>query len=141
MECIRPCFRCGLQGCIMCARPAAQPAHQRSSHCMAQVNGQATPNLDAFQAAVAGLEDGAFVRVKLVHLESAQPKVLTLKMDLKVRAAGGWGGWGLCADGACEGWLACAAHSHPRLECVCLPLPQAEARPLISLIISYPAKD
>lgn len=41
----------------------------------AEVNGQATPDLDAFLAVVRQLPDGADVRVRLVHFESSKSKV------------------------------------------------------------------
>ena len=48
---------------------------------VASVNGIPTPTLDAFVDATKALEDGAFVRLKLIAL-NARPKVLTVKLDL-----------------------------------------------------------
>ncbi len=48
---------------------------------VASVNGIPTPTLDAFVDSTKALEDGAFVRLKLIAL-NARPKVLTVKLDL-----------------------------------------------------------
>ncbi|EIE24624.1 DegP-type protease [Coccomyxa subellipsoidea C-169] len=64
-----------------------------------EVNGVPTPDLDAFVAAVSKLEDGAFVRVKLVHQETMKSKVLSLKQDLKY-----WPTWQLALDPATSSW-------------------------------------
>lgn len=50
----------------------------------------ATPDLDALLAVVAPLRDGDDARVKMVHLETGAPKVITLKLDLKY-----WPTWSL----------------------------------------------
>lgn len=47
-----------------------------------ELNGKPTPDLDAFLEVAKELEHGAFVRVKVVHL-NGKPRVLTLKQDLK----------------------------------------------------------
>lgn len=39
------------------------------------MNGEPTPDLDAFLAKVRGLPDGADVRVRLVHFETSRSKV------------------------------------------------------------------
>lgn len=44
-------------------------------------------------------EDGAFVRVKLVHQETMKSKVLSLKQDLKY-----WPTWRLTLDPATSTW-------------------------------------
>ena len=44
-------------------------------------SGERTLPLDAFVDATKALEDGAFVRLKLIAL-NARPKVLTVKLDL-----------------------------------------------------------
>lgn len=46
-----------------------------------EVNGQATPDVDAFVEVTKKIEDGEFVRVKTVHL-NGKPRVLTLKQNL-----------------------------------------------------------
>ncbi|EFJ52115.1 trypsin family [Volvox carteri f. nagariensis] len=72
------------------------PAHRYglyALHWIQQVNGVDTPDLDSFLAAVAGCGDGQFVRLKVCHLETTQPKVLTLKMDLQY-----WPTWELRLD-------------------------------------------
>ena len=48
---------------------------------VASVNGTPTPTLDSFVEATKALEDGAFVRLKLIAL-NGRPKVLTVKLDL-----------------------------------------------------------
>ena len=48
---------------------------------------------------LAAQEDGAFVRVKLLHLESARTKVLALKQDLLY-----WPTWELRLDPAAAAW-------------------------------------
>lgn len=48
---------------------------------VASVNGIPTPTLDSFIDATRSLDDGAFVRLKLISL-NARPKVLTVKLDL-----------------------------------------------------------
>ena len=48
---------------------------------VASVNGEPTPDLDTFVKVTQGLEDGSFVRLKLISL-TARPKVLTVKLDL-----------------------------------------------------------
>ncbi|CAN0896676.1 Protease Do-like 7 [Linum grandiflorum] len=47
-----------------------------------EVNGNATPDLDAFLVTVKGLEHDEFVRMKTVDLDG-KPQVLTLKQDLR----------------------------------------------------------
>lgn len=44
-------------------------------HCITHINGVIVPDLDAFVEAVRGLPDGAFVKVKLVNMETTKPKV------------------------------------------------------------------
>ncbi|KAA8547739.1 hypothetical protein F0562_004168 [Nyssa sinensis] len=46
-----------------------------------EINGKPTPDLDAFVDVTKKLEDGEFVRVRMVHL-NGKPRVLTLKQDL-----------------------------------------------------------
>jgi S1-C subfamily serine protease len=48
---------------------------------VASVNGEPTPDIDTFVKVTQGLEDGSFVRLKLISL-TARPKVLTVKLDL-----------------------------------------------------------
>jgi hypothetical protein len=48
---------------------------------------------------LAAQEDGAFVRVKLVHQETMKSKVLSLKQDLKY-----WPTWQLALDPATSSW-------------------------------------
>ena len=48
---------------------------------VASVNGTPTPDLDTFIKVTKSLEDGSFVRLKLISL-NARPKVLTVKLDL-----------------------------------------------------------
>ncbi|KXZ56802.1 hypothetical protein GPECTOR_1g722 [Gonium pectorale] len=72
------------------------PAHRYglyALHWIQQVNGVDTPDLDSFLAAVADCDDGQFVRLKVCHLETTQPKVLTLKTDLQY-----WPTWELRLD-------------------------------------------
>lgn len=72
------------------------PAHRYglyALHWIMEVNSVPTPDLDSFVNVVKHLTDGVFVRVKVVHLETTQPKVLTLKMDLKY-----WPTWELRLD-------------------------------------------
>ncbi|PNW85316.1 hypothetical protein CHLRE_03g180650v5 [Chlamydomonas reinhardtii] len=77
------------------------PAHRYglyALHWIQQVNGVDTPDLDSFLAAVANIGDGQFVRLKVCHLETTQPKVLTLKLDLHY-----WPTWELRLDpGTCS---------------------------------------
>ncbi|GFR40978.1 hypothetical protein Agub_g1643, partial [Astrephomene gubernaculifera] len=77
------------------------PAHRYglyALHWIQQVNGVDTPDLDSFLAAVAGCGDGEFVRLKVCHLETTQPKVMTLKMDLQY-----WPTWELrLQPGSCS---------------------------------------
>lgn len=61
-----------------------------------EVNGEPTPDLDAFLAAVAGTDDRGSVRMKLLDLEG-RVRVKTLKLDLEywptselLRGPGGW---------------------------------------------------
>jgi hypothetical protein len=78
------------------------PAHRYglyALHWITEVNGMATPDHDSFIKAVSTLADASFVRVKLLHLETAQPKVLTLKTDLKY-----WPTWELALDHAAGSW-------------------------------------
>ncbi|GLC44411.1 hypothetical protein PLESTB_000472500 [Pleodorina starrii] len=78
------------------------PAHRYglyALHWIQQVNGVDTPDLDSFLAAVAGCNDGQFVRLKVCHLETTQPKVLTLKMDLQY-----WPTWELRLDPSTCTW-------------------------------------
>ncbi|CAL5369263.1 unnamed protein product [Camellia sinensis] len=46
-----------------------------------EVNGKPTPSLDAFVHVTKEIEDGEFIRVRIVHL-NGKPRVLTLKQDL-----------------------------------------------------------
>ncbi|KAG2499918.1 hypothetical protein HYH03_002205 [Edaphochlamys debaryana] len=78
------------------------PAHRYglyALHWIQQVNGIDTPDLDSFLAAVAGCDDGQFVRLKVCHLETTQPKVLTLKTDLQY-----WPTWELRLDPNTSTW-------------------------------------
>ncbi|KAK9843749.1 hypothetical protein WJX81_004878 [Elliptochloris bilobata] len=78
------------------------PAHRYglyALHFITEVNGTATPDLEAFVSVARRLEDSAFVRVKLVHLESAKTKVLALKQDLLY-----WPTWELRLDAAAAAW-------------------------------------
>ena len=63
------------------------------------MNGQPTPDLDAFTAVVGQLADGADVRVRLVHHESNKSKVLTLKTDHRY-----WPTWQLRLDPQTAEW-------------------------------------
>lgn len=61
-----------------------------------EVDGQSTPDLDSFLAAVAGRADGDSVRLRVINWNS-QVEVVTLKLDKRywptyelLRAAGGW---------------------------------------------------
>jgi hypothetical protein len=65
----------------------------------AEVNGQPTPDLDAFLALVRRLPDGADVRVRMLHYESGKPRVLTLKTDYRY-----WPTWELRLDPATAEW-------------------------------------
>ncbi|GMP27462.1 hypothetical protein CsSME_00003448 [Camellia sinensis var. sinensis] len=47
-----------------------------------EVNGKPTPSLDAFVDVTKEIEDGEFIRVRIVHL-NGKPQVLTLKQDLR----------------------------------------------------------
>ncbi|KAL4420764.1 hypothetical protein ABPG75_010420 [Micractinium tetrahymenae] len=78
------------------------PAHRYglyALHWVSEVNGQPTPDLDAFLAVVRQLPDGADVRVRLVHFESSKSKVLTLKTDQRY-----WPTWKLQLDPARAEW-------------------------------------
>ena len=78
------------------------PSHRFSLyalHWIVEVNGVPTPDLDAFLAAVEPLEDGADVRLRVVHFETTKPKVLTLKTDLRY-----WPTWELRLDAAKGEW-------------------------------------
>ena len=60
------------------------PAHRYGVYALnwvASVNGIPTPDLDEFVRVTQGLEDCAFVRLKLISL-TGRPKVLTVKLDL-----------------------------------------------------------
>ncbi|CAI5469297.1 unnamed protein product [Closterium sp. Yama58-4] len=60
------------------------PAHRYglyALHWIVEINGRPVPDLDALVAISQELEHGAFVRVKVVHL-NGKPRVLTLKQDL-----------------------------------------------------------
>ncbi|KAL6956803.1 Protease Do-like 7 [Sarracenia purpurea var. burkii] len=57
-----------------------------------EVNGKPTPDLDAFVDATKEIDDGEFVRVRVVHL-NGKPRVLTLKQDLHY-----WQTWELRFD-------------------------------------------
>ncbi|CAN6469947.1 unnamed protein product [Victoria cruziana] len=57
-----------------------------------EVSGKSTPDLKAFINVTKELEDGAFVRVRTVHL-NGKPQVLTLKQDLHY-----WPTWELTFD-------------------------------------------
>ena len=62
------------------------PAHRfglYALHWIIEVNGEKTPDLDSFLAAVAKLNDGDAVRLKVQHFETMRVKVLTLKIDLR----------------------------------------------------------
>ncbi|KAL6993969.1 Protease Do-like 7 [Sarracenia purpurea var. burkii] len=57
-----------------------------------EVNGKPTPDLDAFVDVTKEIDDGEFVRVRVVHL-NGKPRVLTLKQDLHY-----WQTWELRFD-------------------------------------------
>ncbi len=62
------------------------PAHRYglfALHWVTHIGGQPTPDMASFLDAVSSIPDGAAVRVRLVHLETTKPKVLTLKQDLR----------------------------------------------------------
>ena len=62
------------------------PAHRFGLYALyfiVEVNGSATPDLDTFLKVVSPLEDGADVRVTIVHYETTRRKVLTMKTDLR----------------------------------------------------------
>ncbi|KAG0612336.1 hypothetical protein M758_6G019400 [Ceratodon purpureus] len=63
-----------------------------------EVNGKPTPNLQDFVDVTQGLEHGAFVRVKTVHL-NGKPRVLTVKQDLHY-----WPTWELRLDPTSAMW-------------------------------------
>uniref|UniRef100_A0A5B6ZRJ1 Putative protease Do-like 7 isoform X1 n=1 Tax=Davidia involucrata TaxID=16924 RepID=A0A5B6ZRJ1_DAVIN len=63
-----------------------------------EVNGKPTPDLDAFVDVTKKLEDGEFVRVRMVHL-NGKPRVLTLKQDLHY-----WPTWEIRFDPATAMW-------------------------------------
>ncbi|KAK9816755.1 hypothetical protein WJX72_004724 [[Myrmecia] bisecta] len=78
------------------------PAHRYglyALHWITQVNGIAVPDLDAFLGVAKMLQDKAFVRLKLIHLETGKPKVLTLKQDLRY-----WPTWELRQDTTAAAW-------------------------------------
>ena len=60
---------------------------------MAEVNEHKTPDLETFVRIVSSLQDGAFVRIKMYQMDTAQPKVITLKLDLAY-----WPTWELVLD-------------------------------------------
>jgi S1-C subfamily serine protease len=60
------------------------PAHRYglyALHWVLDVNGVRTPDLDTFVQVVKAFKDGDFVRVRVCHLETAQQRVLTLRVD------------------------------------------------------------
>ena len=59
-----------------------------------EVNGAATPDLDAFLANVQALEDGQSVRLKTLDWNN-RPEVITLKLDLTY-----WPGFEVIRDGS-----------------------------------------
>ncbi|XP_010274652.1 PREDICTED: protease Do-like 7 isoform X2 [Nelumbo nucifera] len=63
-----------------------------------EVNGNLTPDLEAFVNVAKGLEHGEFVRVRTVHL-NGKPRVLTLKQDLHY-----WPTWELRFDPETATW-------------------------------------
>ncbi|XP_051117293.1 protease Do-like 7 isoform X2 [Andrographis paniculata] len=63
-----------------------------------EVNGEPTPDLDAFVAVTKEIEHGEFVRVRTVHL-NGKPRVLTLKQDLHY-----WPTWELRFDPEASIW-------------------------------------
>ncbi|KAL6760325.1 hypothetical protein V8C86DRAFT_2557091 [Haematococcus lacustris] len=78
------------------------PAHRYglyALHWITEANGQPTPDLDTFLEVVRGLGHGEFVRIKMHHLETCQPKVLTLKLDLNY-----WPTWELRLDQTTRTW-------------------------------------
>jgi pro-apoptotic serine protease NMA111 len=78
------------------------PAHRfglYALHWITEVNGEKTPDLDTFLAAVGRLDDGDAIRVKIQHYETMRVKVLTLKIDLRY-----WPTWELRLDAARGEW-------------------------------------
>lgn len=77
------------------------PAHRYGLYALqwiVEVNGEPTPNLDAFVKVTKGLEHGEFVRIRTVHL-NGKPRVLTLKQDLHY-----WPTWELRFDAETATW-------------------------------------
>jgi S1-C subfamily serine protease len=78
------------------------PAHRfglYALHWIIEVNGEKTPDLDAFLAAVAKLNDADAVRLKIQHYETMRVKVMTLKIDLRY-----WPTWELRLDAERGEW-------------------------------------
>eukprot|EP00200_Dunaliella_tertiolecta_P008556 CAMPEP_0202391600 /NCGR_PEP_ID=MMETSP1127-20130417/91921_1 /ASSEMBLY_ACC=CAM_ASM_000462 /TAXON_ID=3047 /ORGANISM="Dunaliella tertiolecta, Strain CCMP1320" /LENGTH=1117 /DNA_ID=CAMNT_0048994043 /DNA_START=31 /DNA_END=3384 /DNA_ORIENTATION=+ len=78
------------------------PAHRYglyALHWILEVNGKPTPDLDTFLEVVKHIPHAEFVRVKLMHLETTQPRVISLKVDLNY-----WPTWELQLDPATCSW-------------------------------------
>ncbi|XP_031107612.1 protease Do-like 7 isoform X2 [Ipomoea triloba] len=76
----------------MCRGSPAHRYHLYALQWIVEINGKATPDLDAFVNATKELEHGEFVRVRTVQLDE-KPRVLTLKQDLHY-----WPTWELRFD-------------------------------------------
>lgn len=74
---IRTQWAAGLSLPTAMPRPSSHPHSYGlyALHWVSEVNGQPTPDLDAFIAVVRALADGADARVRLVHFESNKSKV------------------------------------------------------------------
>jgi S1-C subfamily serine protease len=78
------------------------PAHRYglyALHWVLDVNGTRTPDLDSFVRVVSTFRDGDFVRVRVCHLETAQQRVLTLRVDATY-----WPTWELRLDARTCAW-------------------------------------
>ena len=78
------------------------PAHRfglYALHWVTEVNGEKVQDLDAFLVAVAKLNDGDAVRLKVQHYETMRVKVMTLKIDLRY-----WPTWELRLDATRGEW-------------------------------------
>ena len=67
-------------------------------HFITAVNGQPTPDLDAFLEATSNIPDGSFLRLSMCHLHG-KPKIITLRLDLRY-----WPTWELRVDGRTGEW-------------------------------------
>ncbi|XP_010558675.1 PREDICTED: protease Do-like 7 [Tarenaya hassleriana] len=77
------------------------PAHRYGLYALqwiVEVNGKATPDLNAFERATKEIGHGEFVRIRTVHL-NGKPRVLTLKQDLHY-----WPTWDIHFDPLSAFW-------------------------------------